>query len=392
MNRTHQSTFLVKLTFLSLILILCFPKCGFYIGKFPVSLSYMYLFLVGFILFLWQFQSCSFYIDNIKIIILFIANLFFFLWCFINTEIKNVPIEKTFFFVLMNLSIVPIAAFSLVFYFLNNCQFFKIKKIFIMSFYFVMIFGIAQFIASNLKHPIGIPYLTLTGHDFQSLLYGKDNNRGFIIKGFSTYGNGNIYGVCIALWAPIVAFYFRKNVITLTLFYSNLFLTFSRTIWIGLLIIFLIQIRSINKNNFNIVMFFFLAVFFIWIINGVHYGFLIDPALGGRITQIENIKISFFPGIYYKFIEITYLDVLQTLGIIGLLFFIALYFYPLFIRCCNNFSRTCKIGIFSYLVMMCSDGGYYNIPVGFVFWFVVSLMLQTAKLTDSEIHEKLQHF
>jgi len=380
-----KTSFRSKMVLLSLFFIFVFPKAGFYHGLMPISFSYIFMFVIAFFVILININRFNFFPKNLILLLLFFLNIVILLWCYIHTSTSNATINPNFYFVALNYSIVPVAAFSLASYIIKNNCLAQFRKVLIIAFYFVMIFGVIQFIFANMRHPIGIPYLTMTGENFSRLLYGKDNNRGFIIKGFSTYGNGNLYGVCIALWGPLVVYYLRDSIKNKTLFYINMIITFSRTVWVGLFFIIMARLRLISKKYFKMGILMGLILLIFWVINGIHRGFLIDPTLGGRIHQFYDLHLSLFPQSYSVFYEITYLDVLQSFGIFGLIAFVCLYFYPLCIRCDNDFSKVCKIGIFTYLVMMCSDGVYYLIPVGFIFWFVVALMMQTACFTNLQI-------
>jgi len=67
----------------------------------------------------------------------------------------------------------------------------------------VALFGVTDFVSRNfLKIPLDVPYLTMNAGDTDKLDQ-KYNTRGNFTKLYSSYGNGNIYGVCMLMLAPV---------------------------------------------------------------------------------------------------------------------------------------------------------------------------------------------
>jgi hypothetical protein len=174
-------------------------------------------------------------------------------------------------------------------------------KIFRRGIYFIAVYGIALFF---LKYATGlfleIPLLTVNLGDLGTL---EDNhiNRGLLFKLISTYNNGNIFGVCLLILFPLYCFleqsFFRRLVVK-----TALFLTLSRSVWIGLLVHELLFPLFITKNikKFFMVSAIVLSVFLFLLVSSISFygfsiAFLFDRSLGGRILIFEKLRtLDFF--------------------------------------------------------------------------------------------------
>ncbi|MFD2579036.1 hypothetical protein ACFSTD_11345 [Novosphingobium colocasiae] len=84
-----------------------------------------------------------------------------------------------------------------------------------------------------IKNIIQIPYVTVNVADYGTIFL-RNNTRGPFLKLLSTYNNGNLYGDCMLMLAPIYFLYERSRVWMLMLI-AALVCTLSRTVWIGML-------------------------------------------------------------------------------------------------------------------------------------------------------------
>jgi hypothetical protein len=245
---------------------------------------------------------------------------------------------------------------------------------------FVAAFGIGLFFY---KFFVGkfleIPFLTVNYHDFQELEETKCIDRGGIFKLISTYNNGNLYGICILMLMPLYCFY-EKNPLKKLIVKSSLVLTLSRTIWLG---VFLLEIMNFFLLKRPALTKFFLCTINFSVLIGVFFGlnyffplsfeFIFDRFFGNRIGQLEVLKeVSFFgkepfEGIY----EVVYLGLLKSFGIAGVATFLLFFSFSLWLlffkKMCGkeipNYQKRAGAGLFLYLFLAGSDGAILLIPV-----------------------------
>jgi hypothetical protein len=275
--------------------------------------------------------------------------------------------------------------------------------------FIISIYGIILFFYRSLSGSfIEIPYLTVNVDDL-GLLDEKHIDRGGVSKLISTYNNGNIYGSCVLMLLPLYSL-LEKSFLKKTLVKASLFLTLSRTVWIGL---FLYEVMSSLLFNFNhtdysnikkfafekvklfvktsiVLLLFFVFLNFSLSLFGSDLSFLFDSKLGGRDDQLMSLQdmslLSYksFDGI----VEIVYLSILNQFGILGLLLFILQMISPLIINIkkhssilsVNNYNQACAFGIILYLVIAGSDGAILYIPVMPIYWFLASMYLHDFNL------------
>jgi hypothetical protein len=244
-----------------------------------------------------------------------------------------------------------------------NCH-----SIWIISFFYKLTTGIS----------FEIPYLTVNIADV-GLVETKMNSRGEFYKLMSTYNNGNVLGICLLI---IVSLYLSIEKISLfkILLFATLLLTLSRTVWIGMLLLFLFYTFNYLKIKPLISIFLFcFSMFFVMFILpfivdliGFDINFLYDKNLGNRIEQFSVLSnLSLFGNAQHveDFKEIVYLSILGNFGILGsILFFI--YITAPWIACkFFKIKNSMKWGIIIYIIICASDGCILHIPVMAFFWF-----------------------
>lgn len=262
--------------------------------------------------------------------------------------------------------------------------------------FFIALFGVFLFFYKFFFGKfIEIPFLTVNYHDFQDLEETKCIDRGGVFKLISTYNNGNLYGVCVLMLMPLYSFY-ETSFLKKLLVKSSLVLTLSRTIWLGLLMLELV--------NFFLLKTTFIKKFGLLVVNGCLLGglfitldyffplsleFIFDRFFGNRIGQLEVLKdISFlgkepFEGVY----EVVYLGLLKSFGVIGVITFILFFSFPLllavFKKLCGKEMPCYQIragaGLFLYLFMAGSDGALLLIPVMCFCLFLMFLLCLSIK-------------
>ena len=243
---------------------------------------------------------------------------------------------------------------------------------------------------------IEIPGLTINYHDFGGLDY-KHNDRGGFFKLISTYNNGNIYGVSILMLLPFTELIVKKkfrSLVRLFVFLS-LFLTLSRTVWIGM---FVYIILSITRKNFII-----LTLLGLLSLGGLYLiitsfitqdilTFILSKDLGGRLTTITDIKTHYlfwnFKDNFNGISEITYAAVYKYFGLIGLILFIIHWSFPLIFTFKSRCSEVIILrkSIIIYLIIAGADGAFQYIPVMLFFWMVYAIIFEHKRFINLNIN------
>lgn len=261
------------------------------------------------------------------------------------------------------------------------------ERAFVWAVRFIVVYGIFLFAFKQATGSwIEVPYITVNAADIGQL-DDKYINRGGIFKLISTYNNGNIFGVCMAIMTPLyLRLEPRKSMTWLA--YLAMFLTLSRTVWIGAILIVLLSnlAKGIRPISLLYLALGLLAVggaiFALLNLLGRDMSFVFDSQLGGRASQLEVLyDVRFIPE--ERFIglsEIVYLGVLGSFGVPGLLLFVAHLVMPtllLHLEGVRLLSLTragaCLQGLAIYIVIACSDAAFSYIPVMMIFWMVAGM-------------------
>lgn len=263
------------------------------------------------------------------------------------------------------------------------------------------LFGIFLFIWRPITGKwIQIPYLTVNADDAGDFANTKNIARGAFFKLISTYNNGNIYGAAtlipMRLYDEVTYSRWQRWVVKVALF-----LTLSRTIWVGLLadqFLSLGALLVLQRRNFPVVrlgrltwgLLAMAAVVPLFLIMshlmGVREssGFLLDPTLGGRTAQFTQLGgTTFFPEVAssYFFTEITYLSAVNLYGYIGFPAITLVLLSPLLILLLdrralyNPYRRAAFKGLVLYAIISTSDGAMSFIPVMAFYWFAYMIFL-----------------
>lgn len=260
----------------------------------------------------------------------------------------------------------------------------QIESAFVWAVRFIVTYGIFLFFFKQVTGQwIEIPYLTVNVADVGQL-DDKYINRGGIFKLISTYNNGNIFGVSIAMMAPLYLALERRRWVGWALYFA-MFLTLSRTAWIAAIMI--MAMRNLSRGVRPITLI-YLAVgallaglMIVGILNalGADLSFLFDRNLGGRAQQLDVLTdIQFIPDVQVAALpEIVYLGMLRYYGVPGLLLFVAHLILPSFILWAEGVrllstsrASACLQGLVVYVVVAGADAAYSFIPVMMIFWMV----------------------
>lgn len=377
--------------FLLTLFLLVFPKGGIKVGDIPVTWGYLLLSLTG-LAFLIRGR---FFLTHEKVwTLLFLVPfqliaLLSFCLCGIASTTFALAFVLSFF-------ILPWIFLFLLSHSIENLDFTSFFRLLSRCIFFIASYGIFLFFFKLLTgHFLLIPFLTTNYHDLESIDFTKSIARGDIFKLISTYQNGNIYGICLLMFLPLYDL-IEKSRFKKFIAMASLFLTLSRTVWIGIFFyllikkfyIYRINLKTILQTAFHLLFCLFILSYILMHMNH-DLSFIFDPNLGGRLEQFDQLPDwSFLPS--QKFVaiaEIVYLSILNQFGLIGLAAFLLAITSPLIIY---KFSTThlqawsesehtlrkcVKSGLFLYLILCCSDGAMLNIPTMALYWFLAGLLL-----------------
>jgi len=382
-DRDVLNTFMSGVLIFSIVYMIGFPKGGVKIYGIPLTIGYI---LSGLLLILAMTRiDLSKIPINRVIVIIFAGILSFWSWGIIFANgFQKSGFALAYFIATLYLPIFGMIAFSgLIMDKLSGPVLLAIK----ISIRFVILYGIFLFIFKYITGSwIEIPYLTVNADDIGSL-DDKYINRGGIFKLISTYNNGNIFGVCMAIIGPIYLYLEENKIFKITLMIAML-LTLSRTVWIAMILINLFSIASQGrgvKQIFNIALFTILGLVSLSVVlafMGRDLSFLFDKNLGGRAGMLFSVsEAKFIPtGAFKDISEIVYVGVLNGFGFFGLVLFLLYLLSPIALLLLGGtplFSRrpdsACLQGLVIYAIIACSDGAFSYIPVMMIYWMVAGL-------------------
>ena len=359
--------------------ILIFPKAGFKLGSIPISLGYVFLGLYSlYSIFRFRFEpskeSALFLLAWIPFQIVIVIHFIFY------------PPQDIGYFISL---VVNFIFFPYLFYGLfpkHSSQDFLIYfiKYLRMSIFLVCLYGIVLFFYKIIFGEfLEIPGLTSNFSDYGTLEETKFIDRGGIYKLISTYGNGNLFGICIMFFYPLFLTY-EPSILRRWTCRIALVLTLSRTIWIGLIIAEIIHLFILPKIKKTISV----ALLLLMIFSANRFmesfqdknNFLLDASLGGRDEQLHVFNnLTFigaggFDGIY----EMVFLGILKSFGVLGLFTFTFAAIFPLIYSLFKPntiIQKQLLIGIFLYGILSISDGAILLIPVMYFYYFSNNLVI-----------------
>lgn len=375
-----------------LVFTLLFPKGGIKLGNIPVTWGYLILFAFSLLIFFLMLFKKKVRISGVSVFcwLLTIPLCIYFLLAISINGYHNLGFAMSF---ILSFCVFPFLFFILIGYVIKEVDTAFVFDVIRNLIFMVVIYGIFAFLYSFITGKfIEIPYLTINAGDV-GLMNDKSNDRGNVHKLMSTYNNGNIYGICMLMFAP---FYMieEKNKFKKILFKISLFLTLSRTVWIGIVLNEFLHSYSIKKVSLtSIIKFILILVFSVLVVFFIlHFfldqrlEFLFDKNLGNRVGQFDVISRSSIIADkpFFTISEITYLGILEQLGGLGLLLFILSMTGPVIVflykkLLCrykiDNHKKSFLNGMLIYLIISMSDGALLYIPVMAFYWFISTLII-----------------
>lgn len=378
---------------LIIITMIAFPKSGIAIGSIPLNtITIVIMLFTPILLLIFSFKKIKKANKNDIYLLTIIPFIFLYLIITLSNGVEN---YGEYLGTLFSFIVAPIF-FFLLFKLTPENTIKKNYALLVLSIRFIAVYGIINLSIKQLTGDFfEIPGLTST-YGALVPLDEKMNDRGGIFKLFSTYNNGNLYGVSLCILFPLYSF-LEKNKIFLLLTTVSIILTFSRTVWL-LLIFFYIYTYIINSGlspkkiivGICSIVFSVLAIIHTLSLSTIDNNFVFDKNLGGRLSSIQAIKEFNFYSIepFKNMLEIPYVSLIMYVGLAIIPFFL-LYFitillnYRLLISNKNNINKMCTLGILIYFISTFSDAALIYIPVFLIFCFVNNLALYHFE-TDTE--------
>ncbi len=414
-HKTQNSPKIDSLIFWAVMVNVLIPKAGFKIGGIPITLGNILLFLL-------LIRTCikpfRIKIKDKNFMFLF---LLFPLYCFLRILIPSIAgtLEVSSAFSLMAASSVyPLIFPVIITKIRDDNQLETLTKVITACLFITMIYDILQAIFGIAA--VQIPGITVNYSDYANapghwwlLKYngGSDNS-----KIFSTYQNGNLYGVNMLMFYPLFSLYFRKNkgificALMVVLFSIIVFLTGSRTVWIGALVYScLLAFESIRYSKIKLKGLMITIIFLSFFAFSVGYFMSLFSTRMGRLFYSLNWSVllagggrtegvirsfqwlfdngnilhflfgSYGTGGYAGAYEMTYFAIFFGYGIIGLiLWLLPIVLVSLRIRQKCIKSKDILLGglykgIFIYMACAFIDGGWWLPPTVINLWTLIAL-------------------
>lgn len=385
---------------LLVVFLVLFPKGGFRLGPLPLTWGYLLLGIITPPAFLVRFLQMPLrYPRRVLLVIAMLIPFQMLSWYAGKFYgISNPPFAFSTFVGLAALPWIFLLVYGPFFPRLDGEQ---LARWFCSCVFWAAAWGIFLFFLHPVAHHfIEIPYLTVNASDYGELENTKNIARGVFFKLISTYNNGNLYGVATLLLLPLYdrlePFSMRRTTLKIALF-----LTLSRTVWVGLILNELLSLgvhlagqiqtfpvlylRAARRRLIAvsaIVGFILFSLLFITSQGGGRQ-FILDVTGGNRVNQIYAAEgTSWLPqqGLY-GFAEIMYASAAQYWGLAGLYAFILIMASPLIILAADTsvmrspLRRAALKGLVIYIAMAGIDGALDFIPVMAFYWFVYAVFL-----------------
>ena len=241
-------------------------------------------------------------------------------------------------------------------------------------------YGLLSFLVFNTAGVlVGIPYITTTGGDLSEIML-RHNLRGPVIKMFSTYNNGNVLGVNVLLWGPLVA----TSLQTQMAFRTVCLLTLSRSVWVGLLVY-----ESLTAAISMKIWRWFAGLVLLGMLIASVYGasrwmgldplaFLTDRQLGGRVQSIQNNLHRGLSSQTNWPSESFYASAYLSFGPAGLVLMTLVLLFPIVRGGRSNLAIRGRIAMATYLVVASAESAYNLVPTQMSYWFVAAIACHPA--------------
>jgi hypothetical protein len=361
----------------TVLILFGFPKAGVYLGNIPFTLSYV---LVGMAavfelvcLAKSSFRKLPMRYAWLGLLVLLLAILELAYFRIYGMKSLGATVS-----VLVSTVVMPVLAILMTHWLLRILGMDGLIRCLRWAFVPVLFFGLASFLVYNMTGKVlGIPFVTTTGADVASVAT-RHNLRGPIIKMFSTYNNGNILGINLLLWGPIVAVgSFRSS----TAFRFLCVATLSRSVWVGLLLLEVVKAvadrsyRRLIQAAFGMALLFAIVVAASYLIGRDPYSFLLDKDLGGRVSNLQDdLNVISNQRIGWSSESVPAAAWL-AFGPAGVLMISAIWAFPIVVGGKQTIQRAARLAMAVYFVVASVEGAFTLVPTQAIYWFLAALAL-----------------
>lgn len=370
------------------VLNVALPKAGFKAGEIPVTFGYIALMIfAGAAVISLLRRPLSLHLPLVQFGAFFLPVT---LLIVTKTEAYNMPMTVALVY-LVQFLVLPVLVLVILAPFLEEIPADVIGRAIVLAVRFTIAWGLMNFVLFPVIHDIiQIPMITVNQGDYGEIL-GKNNVRGALMKLVSTYNNGNLYGICMTMLAPIFLLFERSRVWGALLFVA-LICTLSRTVWFGAatVVVMMMLTGQIEVRRSRV----WLAIAGVVMIAALLIpvlGWNTDHAsimnLGGRVRSFAGFELSIFGKTIVTIPELVYFGFLNSFGIIGCVFALgclamgpayAFLHYPSL----SPLRRAAFAGACSYMAAAVIDGAFVFPPTMVQFLFLTGLIYRGGLRPD----------
>lgn len=416
MDKTKEKNgFLFNLLLITIFFNIWFPKAGIKLSEIPLTVGNVFLAITFFFWTMKKVMNRRMKINKIGYILIILMLYSFIKYLIIGEFVKNIGY------------IIPLVVYPLMFIIAYDTidtkeKLQKVIKVICFGFFFICIYALLQYVLGIEK--VCIPGLTVNLSDYTT--YGanwylqKNNNNSSEIgtKIISTFQNGNLYGVNALLIYPIVYGYLKKEnksflmYVSLTLFVICVFLSLSRSCWLGIILFMLFGIFLESEKNKNSLYRKAIIILMCLVLVGVSFKYF--PSIATRFSSMDKSSIMSMSGrtegltevlnnfSQYKYIfiwfigsngfienvglayEMTPLALLVQVGIIGIVLFYGI-LYQVWKRMNKKkwLQNAVKLSIFIWTIVGCIEGAFWLPPTALNIFLILALGLIDQKVMDT---------
>lgn len=416
MDKTKEKNgFLFNLLLITIFFNIWFPKAGIKLSGIPLTVGNVFLAITFFFWTMKKVMNRRMKINKIGYILIILMLYSLIKYLLIGGFVKNIGY------------IIPLVVYPLMFIIAYDTidtkeKLQKIIKVICFGFFFICIYALLQYVFGIEK--VCIPGLTVNLSDYTT--YGanwylqKNNNNTSEIgtKIISTFQNGNLYGVNALLIYPIVYGYLKKEnksflmYVSLALFAICVFLSLSRSCWLGIILFMLFGIFLESEKNKNSLYRKAIIILMCLVLVGV--SFKSFPSIAARFSSMDKSSIMSMSGrtegltevlnnfSQYKYIfiwfigsngfienvglayEMTPLALLVQVGIIGIVLFYGT-LYQVWKRMNKKkwLQNAVKLSIFIWTIVGCIEGAFWLPPTALNIFLMLALGLIDQKVMDT---------
>lgn len=298
MDKTKEKNgFLFNLLLITIFFNIWFPKAGIKLSGIPLTVGNVFLAITFFFWTMKKVMNRRMKINKIGYILIILMLYSLIKYLLIGGFVKNIGY------------IIPLVVYPLMFIIAYDTidtkeKLQKVIKVICFGFFFICIYALLQYVFGIEK--VCIPGLTVNLSDYTA--YGanwylqKNNNNSSEIgtKIISTFQNGNLYGVNALLIYPIVYGYLKKEnrsfliYVSLALFAICVFLSLSRSCWLGIILFMLFGIFLESEKNKNSLYRKAIIILMCLVLVGVSFKYF--PSIAARFSSMDKSSIMSMSG------------------------------------------------------------------------------------------------